>query len=165
MSLPQRLLFDMNAIRYLHQLGLLEICIRGIDEPATSDLIQFREMKKPSWAEIEPFGIKALELTSDMLGDAASLLKEKGGVSIYDTSLIVLAKRYGCPVFTEDHDLILLMKRQNVDHMSLPKILDCMVDAGLISFDDAVMYLKRVANELLPKSHSKYLDIFQKYSV
>ena len=62
MSLPSRLLFDMNALRYLDQLGLLEVCISAIQDPYTLDLIRMQEMRKPTWEDVVLYGMRSCEL-------------------------------------------------------------------------------------------------------
>lgn len=164
MSLFPRLLFDMNALRYLDQLGLLEVCIRAVAEPCTLDLIRFMEMKNPVWADVEPHGMRSLELTSRMMAEAYALIGGFPKLSICDAGLIVLAKEYGIPIFTEDTAMIKMMSRQNVLHVSLPEIIDSLAVAGKISYEEAVPLVRRVSTELLPGCAKKYPEILEKYS-
>ncbi len=154
----------MNALRYLQQLRLLEVCVRAVAEPCTLDLIRFTEMKNPVWADVEPFGMRSLELTSEMMAEAYALIGGFPKLSICDAGLIVLAKEYGIPVFTEDAAMVKVMSRHKVLHVSLPEMVDSLAAAGKISFEEAVPVFLRISTELLPGCAKKYPEILGKYS-
>lgn len=164
MSLPSRLLFDMNALRYLDQLGLLEVCISAIQDPCTLDLIRMQEMRKPTWEDVVPYGMRSCELSSEMMTEAVTLMSGSPKLSIYDAGLIVLAKESGFPIVTEDGAMVKVMSRQKVLHVSLPEMVDSLVDAGKISYEEAVPVFRRISTELLPGCARKYPEILGKYS-
>lgn len=164
MSLPSRLLFDMNALRYLDQLRLLEVCISAVQVPCTLDLIRKQEMRSPTWGDVVLYGMQSLELTSEMMAEAYALIGGFPKLSICDAGLIVLAKEYGIPIFTEDRAMVKMMGRQKVLHVSLPEMVDSLVDAGKISYEDAVPMFQRISTELLPGCARKYPEILGKYS-
>lgn len=164
MSLFPRLLFDMNALRYLDQLRLLKVCVGAVAEPCTLDLIRFTEMKNPVWEDVKPYGMQSCELTPEMMAEAVAVMGVSPKLSICDAGLIVLAKEYNIPVFTEDMAMVKVMSRQKVLHVSLPEMVDSLVDAGKISYEEGVSAFRRISTELLPGCAKKYPEILGKYS-
>ena len=164
MSLYPRLLFDMNALRYLDQLELLEVCVEAVAKPRTLDLIRFKEMKNPVWEDVEPYGMQSCALTPEMMAEADAMTKVSPKLSICDAGLIVLAKEYNIPVFTEDMAMVKVMNHQKVQHVSLPEMVDSLVDAKKISYEKAGPVFQRIFTELLPGCEKKYPEILEKYS-
>lgn len=163
MSLPSRLLFDMNALRYLDQLGLLEVCISAIQDPYTLDLIRMQEMRKPTWEDVVLYGMRSCELSSEMMTEAVTLMSGSPKLSICDAGLIVLAKESGLPIVTEDGAMVKVMSRQKVLHVSVPEMVDLLVGAEIISREVAVGLFQRLSAELLPGCDERYPEIVGKY--
>lgn len=165
MTLPDKLLFDMNALRYLDQLGILAPCISMIKNPYTLDLIKEKEMKNPSWEEVEKGGMKTLGLSGKQMLEAEELRSGHKKLSIYDAGIIILAVKKKYPLFTEDRKMITEMKRLGVRHVCLPEMIDYLYQHDIISLAEAHKFIEMTQSTLLPKRYEGLCaDLLQKYS-
>ena len=164
MSLFPRLLFDTNALVYLYKLGLLKVCVGAVAKPCTSDLIVTEMKKNLRWEDVEPYGMQICTLTSEMMTEVEAVKRGPPTLSICDASLIVLAKKYGIPVFTDDGTVVKVMSSQEIRHVSLPEMVDSLVNVGKISYEEAVPAFGRIYTEFLPRYATKnYPEILEKY--
>ena len=165
MKPPSKLLFDMNALRYLDQLGILTPCISMIKNPYTLDLIKEKEMRNPSWEEVEKGGMKTLGLSGKQIQEAEELRGGHKKLSIYDAGIIILAVRKKCPLFTEDRKMIAEMKRLGVRHVCLPEMIDLMFQNEIISKEEAYQFIEVTQSTLLQKRYDETCaKLLEKYS-
>lgn len=165
MKPPSKLLFDMNVLRYLDQLGILTQCISMIKNPYTLDLIKEKEMMNPSWEDVEKGGMKTLGLSGKQMLEAEELRGGHKKLSIYDAGIIILAAKKNYPLFTEDRKMITEMERLGIRHICLPEMIDLMYQNGIISKDEAHQFIEMTQSTLLQKRYDEYcVELLEKYS-
>lgn len=162
MSLFSQLLFDTSALVDLNKLGLLGVCVGAVEEPCTLDLIPFAEMKYPVWEDVEPFGMRSLELTSEQMAEAYALRRGPPSISICDAGLIVLAEEHSIPIFAEDEKMVVVMNRKGVQHVSLLEMVDWLADTGKIPREKVVSVFQRISTELKRGCEKNYPEIAEK---
>ncbi|ABN07764.1 hypothetical protein Mlab_1602 [Methanocorpusculum labreanum Z] len=166
MSLFNQVLLDMNGLTYFLDLSIQEEFFGNVGESFTLDLIKETEMKRPSWEEMAGYGLQTMSLSGTQMSDAASLMRKRRGLSIYDAGLLILCRDTGIPLITEDKKMISEMEREGWQRIPLPDVVGMMMQEGIISHKRACRIFDQLGSTFLKKRYDckKYLEKYSETS-
>ena len=163
LSLYPTLLFDVNVLIYLYNLGVHKIVLGSVTQSYTGDMLQYQEMQSVPWGVFANCGMKALGVTGEQMKEVYGLTREHTSLSLYDAEMLVLAKYMGYPLTTEDRKMIRIMGEMGLCHISLPDLIDQLAMQGVISPSFALVLFRKISVEFLPKRYDNCAGYITKY--
>jgi|GEM_PF-4136797 len=135
---------DANIIFDLHEVGILGHIFRLGFGFVTTNLIE-KELKSVNLVMLKGFGLKVVSISGTQVAEFYKLKQEYGnGPSPSDLSAFIYARDNGIDLITRDSGLWQVADNHGVVVHETPKLIQDMIDEGILDRSEAADYLERI---------------------